>query len=152
MDSLAQSYLWLVWEMSPEAVLPADQCPSARGQTSPQKAAASFGGRSMGLATGVIILGSSLLGTHLAAPAGANSRAFGSTIYVNTPSGYALNVRWGPSTNNGVYRRVRRGSALQVSGRHSNGWVQLVDATWVAGNLVSPDPVGGVEGGFDPGD
>ncbi|WP_323351494.1 peptidoglycan-binding protein [Leptolyngbya sp. CCNP1308] len=92
----------------------------------------------MAIAAGAIVLGSSL-GT----PALANGHLWGSTIYVNTPEGYALNVRWGPGTNTGVYRRVRRGSALQVSGARRNGWVQLVDATWVAGNLVSRSPVPG---------
>ncbi|MGB6015465.1 MAG: SH3 domain-containing protein, partial [Nodosilinea sp.] len=96
------------------------------------------------IAAGAIVLGTSLWGTGLSTPAGAVGQGYGSTVYVATPAGYALNVRWGPSTSNGIYRRVRRGSALQVSGSRRNGWVQLIDATWVAGNLVSASPVGTV--------
>ncbi|MBD2114887.1 MULTISPECIES: peptidoglycan-binding protein [Cyanophyceae] len=87
--------------------------------------------------------GAIVLGSGLGTPALANGHLWGSTVYVNTPQGYALNARWGPGTNTGVYRRVRRGSALQLSGVRRNGWVQLVDATWVAGNLVSRSPVPG---------
>ncbi|WOD38938.1 peptidoglycan-binding protein [Nodosilinea sp. E11] len=143
MDSLAQCHLWLTWETSPAPdaflAVPTDAAPchswlaAAGSQT--------IWNRSLpiaaGIAAGVIVFGSSL-----GAPAEANSHRFGSTVYVNTPQGYALNVRWGPSTGTGVYRRVRRGSALQVSGVRRSGWVQLVDATWVAGNLVSTYPVG----------
>jgi uncharacterized protein YgiM (DUF1202 family) len=97
------------------------------------------------VAAGTVILASSL-----ASPAWADGYRYGGTVYVNTPQGYALNVRWGPGTNNGIYRRVRRGSPLQVSGVRRNGWVQLVDATWVAGNLVSTAPVAGGGVVIDP--
>lgn len=146
MDSLAQSLLWLLWETHPDVdSVPAGSAsilPLAPGQGRRSQAAPVNGlplwSRPLAIAAGAIVLGSGLL-----APAFANSHLWGSTVYVNTPEGYALNVRWGPGTNNGVYRRVRRGSALQLSGARRNGWVQLVDATWVAGNLVSRSPVPG---------
>ncbi|PSN14512.1 hypothetical protein C7293_11345 [filamentous cyanobacterium CCT1] len=133
MDSLAQNLLWLVWESGLDSDSSPNQlavsCP-AQGWPTPY---------AVTLAAGAILLGSSLT-----APAMANSYRWGETVYVATPPGFALNVRWGPSTNNGIYRQVRRGSALQLSGARRNGWVQLVDATWVAGNLVSASPVGTV--------
>jgi uncharacterized protein YgiM (DUF1202 family) len=98
-----------------------------------------------------IAVGAIVLSSGLGAPALANGHLWGSTVYVNTPEGYDLNVRWGPSTSNGVDREVRRGSALQVSGARRNGWVQLVDATWVAGNLVSRSPVPGADANPPPG-
>ena len=90
-----------------------------------------------------IMAGALILGSSLGSPAWANCSRWGDTIYVNTPEGYALNVRWGPGTNTGIYRRVRRGSPLEVSGVRRNGWVELVDKTWVAGNLVSGSCVPG---------
>ncbi|WP_026073233.1 peptidoglycan-binding protein [Nodosilinea nodulosa] len=140
MDSVAQNLLWLVWETSLEAKSSPETLVAFPAVTDPRVsdgAAIALGRRSLAIAAGAIVLGNSF-----GAPALAASDRFGNTIYVATPEGYALNVRWGPSTRNGVYRRVARGTALQVSGVRRNGWVQLVDATWVAGNLVSTYPVG----------
>lgn len=146
MDSLAQSLLWLLWETHPDVdpviAGSALTLPLAPKQGETQVAPVGtmlLWNRSLAIAAGAIVLGSVGLG----APALANGHLWGSTVYVNTPEGYALNVRWGPGTNNGVYRRARRGSALQLSGARRNGWVQLVDATWVASNLVSRSPVPG---------
>ncbi|TVP65099.1 MAG: hypothetical protein EA342_14970 [Leptolyngbya sp. LCM1.Bin17] len=80
------------------------------------------------------------MGSGLSLPAHAN-QPWGTVVYANTPQGYALNVRWGPGTHTGVYRRVRRGSPLELSGRRQDGWLQLIDTTWVAGNLVSRNPI-----------
>ncbi|MBE9108838.1 SH3 domain-containing protein, partial [Nodosilinea sp. LEGE 07298] len=137
MESLAQNLLWLVWE----ADLDTDHNPPLTAPPAHERLRVP---RAVAVAAGAIVLGTSLLGTGLSAPAVAVGQSWGSTVYVATPPGYALNVRWGPSTNNGIYRRVRRGSVLQVSGARRNGWVELVDATWVAGNLVSAAPVGTV--------
>ena len=137
MDSLAQNLLWLAWETSLDA------------DPNPEPLAAMPTGKglqvsyALGFAAGTIVLGSSL-----GSPAWANSHR-GGTVYVNTPQGYALNVRWGPGTNTGVHRKVRRGTPLQVTGVRRNGWVQLDDATWVAGNLISVSPVGGGQMGDD---
>ena len=131
MDSLAQNLLWLVWETDLESDSRPNQLAGVRSADGWRLPCA------VAVAAGAIALSSGL-----AAPALANSHRWGSTVYVATPEGYALNVRWGPGTRYGIYDRVGRGSALQVSGVRRNGWVQLVDATWVAGNLVSASPVG----------
>ena len=136
MDSLAQSLVWLAWESYPAADSSlAVPPPQAGGQSS---LPAPVAGPAVAIMAGALILGSSL-----GSPAWANCSRWGDTIYVNTPEGYALNVRWGPGTNTGIYRRVRRGSPLEVSGVRRNGWVELVDKTWVAGNLVSGSCVPG---------
>jgi peptidoglycan hydrolase-like protein with peptidoglycan-binding domain len=79
-----------------------------------------------------------LFGSQGAVPAKAT---WGREVYVNTPVGYALNVRWGPGTGFGVYRKVLRGTGLRVTEVRRYGWLQLTDGTWVAGNLVSARPV-----------
>lgn len=146
MDSLAQSLLWLLWETHPDVDPVLAGSASALSLESSQAPARSAPGVGLPLGgwAGAIAAGAIVLGSGLGTPAWANGQLWGSTVYVNTPEGYALNVRWGPGTNNGVYRRAGRGSALQTSGARRNGWVQLVDATWVAGNLVSRSPVPGV--------
>ncbi|HIK45017.1 MAG TPA: peptidoglycan-binding protein [Leptolyngbyaceae cyanobacterium M65_K2018_010] len=72
-------------------------------------------------------------------PVRANS-GWGQVVYVNTPPGYALNSRWGPGTQFGVHTKTRRGCPLTLSGARQNGWLQLTNGTWVAGNLVSSVP------------
>jgi peptidoglycan hydrolase-like protein with peptidoglycan-binding domain len=87
-----------------------------------------------------------IIASGLAIPVRAN---WGRVVYVNTPPGYALNVRWGPGTDFGVHRKVRRGTDLRLTEVRRNGWLQLTDGTWVAGNLVSARPVYG-NGGTVP--
>ncbi|MFE4104987.1 peptidoglycan-binding protein [Almyronema epifaneia] len=61
--------------------------------------------------------------------------------------GYRLNARWGPGTRYGVARTLGPNEQIRLSGRvDSNGWVQLIDGTWVAGNLIEP-----AYGGFERG-
>jgi uncharacterized protein YraI len=157
MDSLAQCHLWLTWETGAAIAPPRTGAIAAtqpgmaakRGRAIPGRilvpsrfpnaSRSALGRRSLAITAGAIVLASSL-----GSPAGANNHRWGNTVYANTPPGYALNVRWGPGTSSGVYRRARRGEALQVTGVRRNGWVQLVDATWVAGNLISNNPVWGV--------
>lgn len=67
---------------------------------------------------------------------GLSGASWGTVVYVAVPTGYTLNLRWGPSTQFGVARRVSPGTALYLSGQQQGGWVQLVDGTWVAANLV----------------
>lgn len=67
--------------------------------------------------------------------------------YVTTPSGYALNARWGPGTNYGVHRKLVRASAIELTGRYENGWAQLTNGTWVAGNFIQLAGGGSVPGG-----
>jgi uncharacterized protein YraI len=82
-----------------------------------------------------MLIGIMLVG--LVGPGAMARGRWGEVVYVNTPPGYALNVRWGPGTSNGVYRKAFRGCTLKLSGKSRNGWLELTDGTWVAGNLVN---------------
>lgn len=73
---------------------------------------------------------------------GVVNEAWAATAYVNTPSGYALNARWGPGTNYGVYRKLWRGAAVQTTGRSQNGWTQLADNTWAVSNYLQGSGLG----------
>ena len=53
-----------------------------------------------------------------------------------------INVRWGPGVQYGLYRTLGNGSVVQLTGSVTNGWVQLIDGTWVAGSFLNP-PYGG---------
>ncbi len=79
------------------------------------------------------------------APVGRSANPqWGTVLYVNTPAGYALNLRWGPGKTFGVYDKAGRGCALEWSGVRQNGWLKLTNGTWVAANLVSSQgPVDG---------
>lgn len=49
------------------------------------------------------------------------------------------NVRWGPGEDYGLNRVLGSGATVQLTGNiRSNGWVELIDGTWVAGNLINP--------------
>lgn len=89
---------------------------------------------------GGFLLASSLsLGFISQWPALADQR-WGTVVYVNTPPGYALNSRWGPGTNFGIHSKTRRGCPLELSGVTRQGWLQLINGTWVAGNWVTASP------------
>jgi peptidoglycan hydrolase-like protein with peptidoglycan-binding domain len=128
MDGLVSTSIWLIYEAAAT-----DRHAVALQDEQGAHARLRFG-KSLGLLmAGLMFLGS-------LSPAALARGRWGDIVYVNTPPGYALNVRWGPSTSNGIYRKVRRGSALELSGAQRNGWLQLTDQTWVAGNLVSSRP------------
>jgi uncharacterized protein YraI len=61
-------------------------------------------------------------------------------VFANAPPGYSLNIRSGPGYEYSIVRRIARGSPLEVTGSRRNGWVQLSDGNWVAGNLVAKEP------------
>lgn len=61
------------------------------------------------------------------------------TAYIATPVGYNLNIRSGPSTANPAVNTLRRGTAIAVNGGYTNGWAQLADGNWAAGNWVRVD-------------
>lgn len=89
-----------------------------------------------------VVAGTVALGTvfgGLGNLAGANQR-WGTVVYVNTPSGYALNSRWGPGTEFGIHTQTRRNCPLELSGASRRGWLQLTNGTWVASNWVSSAP------------
>ena len=129
MDSLAYTTLWLAYDHS-----------AAMETLAPGRPGRLFTRCWATLAAGLVV------GASLISPAHAN---WGDVVYVNTPPGYALNTRWGPGTNFGVYQKVRRGSRLHLTGVRRNGWLQLTNGTWVAGNLVSTRPLAGAGGGSD---
>jgi len=87
----------------------------------------------------VALTGSLLIGLGHGTAVGANGR-WGAVVYVNTPPGYALNNRWGPGTEFGIYTKTRRGCPLELSGISRRGWLQLTNGTWVASNWVTSAP------------
>ncbi|HEY9763281.1 MAG TPA: peptidoglycan-binding protein [Trichocoleus sp.] len=60
---------------------------------------------------------------------------------ISTPPGYALNSRWGPGTNYGVYRKLAPGATVELTGRYESGWAQLIDTTWVSAQYLRPTTV-----------
>lgn len=67
--------------------------------------------------------------------------------YIATPPGYNLNIRSGPGTEFPAVNTLRRGTSITITGNYRNGWAQLTNGSWVAGNLISSNPVGGGGGG-----
>lgn len=63
--------------------------------------------------------------------------AHAATAYVDTP-GYRLNVRSGPGVDYSWVSVLYDGDRVETTGQTRNGWVELVDGTWVAGNLIRP--------------
>ena len=114
MDGLAAPYLWLAYEATSPAYL--------NTRPVPWRPTAA-----------VLALGLSF---------GLKGATWDTAAYVSTPEGYALNVRWGPSTSYGVARKAARGTQLRLSGRYSQGWSELIDGTWVAANLINTTAVG----------
>ncbi|MEO1181796.1 MAG: peptidoglycan-binding protein, partial [Cyanobacteria bacterium J06636_28] len=56
--------------------------------------------------------------------------------FINTPVGYNLNIRRGPGTQFAAVNTLARRTPIRVSGRVQNGWRQLVDGSWAAGNWI----------------
>lgn len=73
-----------------------------------------------------LILGSVLLLTRAVLALSANVSA----------DGYRLNVRRGPGTQYDVLRILNDGDPITLTDNRRNGWVELADGGWVAGNLV----------------
>ncbi|PSN18789.1 hypothetical protein C7271_10730, partial [filamentous cyanobacterium CCP5] len=113
MDGLALTYLWEIYAD------PGDE-PPPLAQFSVAQA----------LRPGALALAGMLLW-------GSFSQVLAITAYVDTPPGYALNIRWGPGTNYGIWRTLLRGTPIEINGIYRNGWAQLSNGTWVAGNLIS---------------
>lgn len=126
MDVLAESHLWMVYEQikaDPEAYRVRRSCPSLL---------LNWGGQALksGLVGAMALV---LAWGSLAATAS----AWDATAVISTPPGYALNARWGPSTSYGVYTKLLRGTTIQLTGRRRNGWAELTNGTWVAGNFIT---------------
>jgi uncharacterized protein YraI len=68
--------------------------------------------------------------------------------YIATPVGYNLNVRSGPGTQYPAINTLARGTPITITGYFINGWAQLTNGGWVAGNWiqvtqpVNPPPTG----------
>lgn len=120
MDGLAQTYLWDIYENPKDVV-------------------------ALPPAWSVLKPGLSVL-TLLAAMGGSLSPVWAAVAYISTPPGYALNIRWGPSTNYGIYRTLLRGTPIDITGTYRNGWAQLSDGTWAAGNYVAANPPFSLDG------
>jgi len=119
MDMLASLHLWQLYNMpeqSPEqAALRSLSCPRALAWVSP--------------------LALSLLLAALASPAAARP------AYV-AAGGYRLNVRQGPGPNYDWQGVLAPREAIDISGRYSaNGWAELDNGGWVAGNLIQVAPI-----------
>jgi uncharacterized protein YraI len=64
------------------------------------------------------------------------------TAYIDPPPGYNVNIRSGPGTQFAAVNTLRPGTAIALTGRYENGWAQLTNGSWVAGNLISGRPGG----------
>jgi hypothetical protein len=54
--------------------------------------------------------------------------------------GRALNARLGPGLEFNVVNTYTDGTVLPITGRRQNGWVEITNGGWVAGNLVVKTP------------
>ncbi|MBF2034844.1 MAG: SH3 domain-containing protein [Leptolyngbyaceae cyanobacterium T60_A2020_046] len=55
---------------------------------------------------------------------------------IATPAGYNLNIRSGPGTNYPAVNTLGRGTVITLTGRYENGWAELTDGSWAAGNYL----------------
>ena len=82
--------------------------------------------------------------------------AQGAQVAYVSASGYRVNRRSGSSIQDSVVGALNDGARIELSGRQNNGWVQLTDGSWVAGNLIrydgppapSPSPTASPTGAF----
>ncbi len=63
-----------------------------------------------------------------------------STAYIAPPPGYNLNIRRGPGVNFPAVNTLARGTAITLTGTFVNGWAELTDGSWVAGNWIQAGP------------
>lgn len=64
------------------------------------------------------------------------SQGGAATAYIDPPPGYNVNIRSGPGVRYPAVNTLARGTAITITGRYENGWAQLTDGNWVAGNLI----------------
>ncbi|MCT7952827.1 SH3 domain-containing protein [Ancylothrix sp. C2] len=62
-------------------------------------------------------------------------------------NGSALRIRSGPGTGYGVIGGLSNGTTVSTTGRVSNGWIQLSNGGWIAGNWVASSGSSGGGGG-----
>lgn len=61
---------------------------------------------------------------------------YAAIAYIAPPPGYNVNIRSGPGVQYAAVNTLARGTAITITGRYQNGWAQLIDGSWVAGNLI----------------
>ena len=73
---------------------------------------------------------------------------YGNCVKVST-NGSGLRIRSGPGTGYGVIGGLSNGTTVSTTGQVSNGWIQLSNGGWIAGNWVasSGSSAGGGGGG-----
>jgi peptidoglycan hydrolase-like protein with peptidoglycan-binding domain len=58
------------------------------------------------------------------------------TAYIAPPAGYHVNIRRGPGVRYPAVNTLAAGTQITITGYYEQGWAQLTDGTWVAGNLI----------------
>ena len=125
MDFLATPLLWELYETPIPTAQHERAVVRARRLMSP--------GSTVLLGAIALITVSPALQANIFPPAG--------TAYVDPPPGYSLNIRSGPGTQYAAVNTLRSNNAIILTGAYQNGWAQLTDGTWVAGNLINSQPV-----------
>lgn len=69
----------------------------------------------------------------------ANNSGFKQRVIVAT-DGRALNARSGPGIEFEVTQTYSSGTTLEITGRRSNGWVEVINGEWVAENWIAVVP------------
>lgn len=124
MDFLATPFYWEIYE-APERCV---QIRFVGQQWLPP-------GRQVAVAAGGAIA-LNLVGPDLQAKIYPDAR----TVYIDPPPGYHVNIRSGPGTRFPAVNTLSPGTPISITEFDENGWVQLTDRSWVAGNLVSSTP------------
>jgi uncharacterized protein YraI len=93
---------------------------------------------------GIII--SLMVFTAVPEQAQAAACSYGGCVKVST-NGSALRIRSGPGTGYAVIGSYSNGTTVATSGRLSNGWIQVSNGGWIAGNWVASSSNSGGGGG-----
>ncbi|MEM6434481.1 MAG: SH3 domain-containing protein [Cyanobacteria bacterium P01_D01_bin.115] len=125
MDFLATPLLWELYETPIPTAQHKRAVARVRQLISP--------GRTVLLGAIALLTVSPALQANIFPPAG--------TAYIDPPPGYSLNIRSGPGTQYAAVNTLRTNSPITLTGAYQNGWAQLTDGTWVAGNLINSQPV-----------
>ncbi|MDB9526715.1 SH3 domain-containing protein [Oscillatoria sp. CS-180] len=56
---------------------------------------------------------------------------------IDPPPGYNVNIRSGPGIQFQAVNTLSPGDLITLTGAYQNGWAQLTNDSWVAGNLIS---------------
>ncbi|NJN20335.1 MAG: SH3 domain-containing protein [Leptolyngbya sp. RL_3_1] len=125
MDFLANQHLWLLYDS------PTLNAQPSQGFAGPQLGHGSVKTARLAQRMG---LGTIVLGLMAGLPSWADSPS--QLTYIAPPPGYHVNIRSGPGTQYPAVNTLRSGTAIALTGRYRNGWAELADGSWVAGNLI----------------